>query len=384
MDERTLQIRVGVVVVTAAIIAFLLVLFFGERRALFFESQKTVYLKFPQAPGVTAQTPVRKNGILIGRVTDVQLLDEGGVVLTAKIDNRHKVRRNEAVRISTASLLGDAVLEFVPSNVVGASTEEIADGEFLADGLVASDPLRVLVGLEERLGGAIRSIEGAGNEVTVLARNLNTIVGNNQEQFQRVILKSEQAMDRFRSAMTTVDELVGDPQVRLQLKQALSGMPQLMADAQSTLKDARQTLDGFQQMSKRANTNLENLERFTAPLAERGDELVSAIESSVSNIDQLLEQLVQFGEALNSREGTLGQLLHDRELYDRLQRTVGNVEDASRQLRPIMNDVRILTDKLATDPGGQLLKRAIDRRPIGTGTKWNWGEPEPTWPTGRQ
>ena len=191
-----------------------------------------------------------------------------------------------------------------------------------------------------------------------------------------MILKSEQAMDRFRSAMTTVDELVGDPQVRLQLKQALAGMPQLMADAQSTLKDARQTLDGFQQMSQRANTNLENLERFTAPLAERGDELVGAIESSVTNIDQLLEQLVQFGEALNSREGTLGQLLHDRELYDRLQRTVGNVEDASRQLRPIMNDVRILTDKLATDPGGQLLKRAIDRRPIGTGTKWNWGEPE--------
>ena len=170
MDERTLQIRVGVVVVTAAIIAFLLVLFFGERRWLFFESQKTVYLKFPQAPGVTVQTPVRKNGILIGRVTDVQLLDEGGVVLTAKIDNRHKVRRNEAVRISTASLLGDAVLEFVPTNVVGASTEEIVDGEYLADGLVASDPLRVLVGLEDELGGAIRSIEGAGNEVTVLAR----------------------------------------------------------------------------------------------------------------------------------------------------------------------------------------------------------------------
>lgn len=380
MDERTLQIRVGVVVLTAAIIAFLLVLFFGERKTLFFESQKTVYLKFPTAPGVTAQTPVRKNGILIGRVTDVQLLDEGGVVLTAQLNNRFKVRRDEAVRISTASLLGDAVLEFVPSNVAGASTEEIADGEYIADGLVASDPLRVLVGLEDKLGGAIRSIEGAGNEVTVLARNLNTIVGNNQEQFQRVILKSEQAMDRFRSAMTTVDELVGDPAVRQQLKQALSGVPQLMVEARSTLEDARATLQGFQQMSQRANANLENLERFTKPLAERGDQLVLAMESSVTNIDELLSQLVQFGEALNNREGTLGQLLHDRELYDRLQRTVGNVEEASRQLRPIMNDVRILTDKLSTDPGGQLLKRAIDRRPIGTGNKWYWGDQEATSP----
>ncbi|MFO0817583.1 MAG: MlaD family protein [Pirellulales bacterium] len=380
MDERTLQIRVGVVVVTAAIIAFLLVFAFAERRSSFFETQKTIYLKFTHAPGVTAQTPVRKNGIHIGRVTDVQLLDEGGVVITAKLDDRHKVRRSEVVRISTASIIGDAVLEFVPSNEQGASNELIQDGEFIADGIVASDPLRVLIGLEDKLGGAIRSIEGAGNEVTVLARNMNTIVGNNQEQFQRVIMKSEQAMDRFRSAMTTVDELVGDPEVRLQLKQALAGVPQLMTEARTTLEDARRTLDGFQKMSERANTNLENLEQFTKPLAERGDKLVMAIESSVTNIDDLLDQLVQFGEALNNREGTLGQLMHDRDLYDRLQRTVTNVEDASRQLRPIMNDVRILTDKLATDPGGQIVKRALDRRPIGSGTKWSWGEPEPTWP----
>ncbi|MFO0904725.1 MAG: MlaD family protein [Pirellulales bacterium] len=383
MDERTLQIRVGVVVVSAAIIAVLLVFFF-ERRSLSLEPEKTIYLKFTTAPGVTAQTPVRKNGVRIGRVTDVQLLDEGGVILTAIIENRYRVRRNEVVRISTASIIGDAILEFVPSNLEGASTEEIEDGEFIADGLVASDPLRVLVGLEDKLGTAIRSIEQAGNEVTVLARNLNTIVGNNQEQFQRVIVKSEQAMDHFRSAMVTVDELVGDPEVRLQLKQMLAGLPQLMTEAQSTLKDARETLAGFQQMSQRANNNLENLERFTAPLAERGDTLVASIESSVENIDGLLDQLVQFGEALNSREGTLGQLLHDRELYDRMQRTVKNVEDASRQLRPILNDVRIVTDKLATDPGGQMVKRVLDKRPIGAGTKWSWNtEEESTWPDRR-
>jgi phospholipid/cholesterol/gamma-HCH transport system substrate-binding protein len=334
------------------------------------ERQKTIYLKFPQAPGVTVQTPVRKNGILIGRVTDVQLLDEGGVVLTAKLDSRRKVLRNEAVRIGTASLLGDAILEFVPSNTPGGSREEIEDGEFIADGLVASDPLRVLVGLEDKLGGAIRSIEGAGLEVTVLARNLNTIVGNNQEQFQRVIMKSEQAIDRFRSAMVTVDELVGDPEVRQQLKTTLASLPQLMREAQTTLTEARGTLDGFREMSERANKNLANLEQFTTPLAQRGDELADALASSVENVDQLLNQLAAFSEALNNREGTLGQLLHDRELYDRLERSAGNIEDASRQLRPILNDVRILTDKLATDPGGQLLKRALDRRPIGAGTKW--------------
>lgn len=369
MDERSIQIRVGVVVVTAALIAFLLVLIFGEKRSLFMQSQKTVYLRFPQAPGVTAQTPVRKNGVLIGRVSDVELIDEGGVIITAKLDDKFKIRRSELVRISTASLLGDAILEFVPGNIEGASTAEIEDGEYIADGLVATDPLKVLVGLEDKLDRAIGAIEIAGGEVTVVARNLNTIVGNNQEQFQRVIQKSEMAMDHFRSAMETVDELVGDPELRVEMKRALAGLPKLLNDAQGTLTEARETLAGFQRMSARADANLQNLEKFTKPLAERGDKLVMAIESSVTNIDTLLEQLAEFGRALNSRDGSLGQLIHDRELYSRMSRAASNIEDASRRLRPILDDFRVFSDKLARDPRELGLKGMIDRRPLGAGTK---------------
>lgn len=360
-------------VVTAAVIAFLLVLFFGEKRTLF-QQQKTIYLRFPTAPGVSPQTPVRKNGVLIGRVVDVELLEEGDVMLTAKLETRYPVRRNEAVRISTASLFGDAVLEFVPGSDEGASTEVIADGEFIADGIVATDPLRVLVNLETKLSGAISSIEVAGNEVTLLARNLNTIVGNNQDQFQRVMQKSELAMEHFRSAMETVDEVIGDPEMKANLKRTLRDLPELFDEARSTLTQARTTLDGFQKMSARADQNLQNLEKFTGPLAERGELLAERMESAVVNVDSLLDQLVQFSSQLNSREGTLGQLLYDKELYDRLKRTVSNLEDASRRVRPILDDVRVMTHKLATDPRQLGLKGALDRRPLGVGSKKTPGE----------
>jgi len=368
MDDRTIQIRVGVVVVTAAVIAFLLVLFFGEKRPLF-QQQKTIYLLFPHAPGVSPQTPVRKNGVLIGRVVNVELREEGGVTLTAKIESRFKVFRNEVVRISTASLIGDAVLEFVPSHVEGASREEIADDEVIADGVVAADPLRVLANLEPRLTGAISSIENAGNEVTHLARNMNTIVGNNQDQFQRVIQKSELAMEHFRSAMETVDEVVGDPEIKANLKRSLRELPQFFDDARSTLGEARQTLAGFQQMTARADSNLQNLEKFTKPLSEKGEVLADRIESAVINVDTLLDQLVQFSSQLNNRDGTLGKLLYDKELYDRLHRSAVNIEDATRRIRPILDDVRIMSDKLATDPRQLGLKGMLDRRPAGVGMK---------------
>lgn len=366
MDDRTIQLRVGVVVVTAAIIAFLLVLFFGEKRPLF-QQQKTIYLLFRHAPGVSAQTPVRKNGVLIGRVVNVELRDEGGVKITAKIEARYKVFTSEIPRISTASLIGDAVLEFVPGDV--DSKIEIEEDEVIADGIVSADPLRVLANLEPRLTGAISSIENAGNEVTQLARNLNTIVGNNQDQFQRVIQKSELAMEHFRSAMATVDEVVGDPELKANLKRSLHDLPQLFDEARETLADARKTLDGFQKMSERANSNLQNIEKFTKPLAERGETLAARLESAVGNVDTLLEQLVQFSSQLNNRDGTLGKLIYDKELYERLSRTAKNVEDATRRIRPIMEDMRVLSDKLATDPRELGLKGAMDRRPLGVGQK---------------
>jgi phospholipid/cholesterol/gamma-HCH transport system substrate-binding protein len=303
-------------------------------------------------------------------------LDEGGVLLTAKLDNKYVIRKNEAVVIRSGSLIGDAVLEFVPGRLTGASTEPIEDGEFIANTAVANDPIQVLVNLESKVSSAIDrveaasySIEDAGQRIGVLAENLNTVVSNNGDQFLRIIQKTEVAMDHFHSAMKTVDEVVGDPEMKVNLKRALKELPSLFDDARGTLSDARKTLNGFQQMSARADANLQNLEKFTRPLAERGDILVGKIENSVTSIEELLEQLVGFSSKLNSGEGSLGKLMNDRELYDKLRRSADNVEDATRKLKPILDDVRIFTDKIATDPRQLGIKGALDRRPSGVGLK---------------
>ena len=42
--------------------------------------------------------------------------------------------------------------------------------------------------------------------------------------------------------------------------------------------------------------------------------------------------------------------MHDRELYDNLNGAAANIEELSRQLRPILNDARVFTDKIARHP----------------------------------
>jgi hypothetical protein len=86
-------------------------------------------------------------------------------------------------------------------------------------------------------------------------------------------------------------------------------------------------------------------------------------------VNELLGQLVTFTDNLNNRQGSIGKLMNDPELYDRLNRTLANAEDITFKLKPIMDDIRIFSDKIARDPRQLGLKGALDRRPTGTGTK---------------
>jgi phospholipid/cholesterol/gamma-HCH transport system substrate-binding protein len=368
MNERVIQFRVGVVVVAATIITGILIMLFGEGKTLV-RSQYTIFLRFPLAPGVTVDTPVRKHGVTIGRVSTVELLDEGGVLLTARIDEGRRLYRNEVCLIRPASLLGDAVLDFVPSAQQEAPGPLIQDGDLLADGLVASNPLEVLTNLEENLEETIGSIGSAANEVELLARNLNSTLGGNNDQLQRILDKSERALDQFTVVMTSVDSLIGDEELRSRLRQTLADLPQLVTEMKTTIEAARQTMAGIDRVSGRAEQNLANIENFTRPLGERGEELVGNVAVAFENLEQLTGQLAVFGQALNNPDGSLGRFIQDRQLYDRLDEAVRNVNMASRRIRPILDDVRTFTDKIAQDPRQLGLAGALDRRPLGSGIK---------------
>jgi phospholipid/cholesterol/gamma-HCH transport system substrate-binding protein len=48
-----------------------------------------------------------------------------------------------------------------------------------------------------------------------------------------------------------------------------------------------------------------------------------------------------------------------------LNAAVDNVQEVTERLRPIVNDVRVFTDKIARDPRQLGVRGALDRRPTG-------------------
>ena len=192
--------------------------------------------------------------------------------------------------------------------------------------------------------------------MTKLSANVDRMLLGDDDRFEKLVRKTEAALDAFSVAMANINDVMGDPQARAKLKETLDGLPNVIADLRTTVKGIGTTIDT-------ADRNLRNLEGLTRPLGERGEGMVASIDKTIGRLDEVISQAVGFTRALNESQGTLGKLVRDPKVYDDLAQAADNVNRLTRELRPIVNDVRVFTDKIARHPEQLGVKGALDRRP---------------------
>jgi phospholipid/cholesterol/gamma-HCH transport system substrate-binding protein len=352
MNDRVMQFRVGVMVLATAIIAGILVVLFGDLPSLV---QATYPLKmdFADARGVSQGTPVRKNGILVGRVATVTLNERGGVTVVADIDSYVPIYKDEQPRIA-GTLLGDAEISLVPGRIV-PPRQRLAKEEVLT-GAVSRDPFEVFATLEPKFGATLDSLAEASASVTKLSTNLDRMFLGEDDKFENMVRKTEAALDNFSVAMNNINDVMGDPKAREKMKAAIEALPEVLADLRTTVQGIGTTVDT-------ADRNLRNLEGLTKPLGDRGGEMVAQIDRTIGRLDETLRQAALFTKALNESQGTLGKLVRDPQVYNDLAQAAQNVSKLTKDLRPIVDDVRVFTDKIARHPEQLGVRGALDRRP---------------------
>ena len=363
MNERTKQFRVGVVVFATIVISSILILWNSDFNSLPFRGKYQVKMLVDQAPGVAPDTPVRRRGLPIGRVDSVEDTDDGALI-TLNIDDGKQIKTNEIGRIQ-ASLVGDAIIEFVPtSSPIGATP--VQPGQQI-DGMYAPNPMDLIATMQGDLKQTIISLGDAGQEVAELADRLNQVLGaNDMERVTRLVESTDQAMAQIAAVTKNLNDIVGDEKLKANLRDGLTQLPSLVLAT-------RQILDALQGAATSADENLKNLQGLTGPLGDRGTAIVNTLEKSVYNLESLLGQVALLTANLNNSEGTIGLLIRDRALYDRLAGTIGEANAAIAEARTLINDPEIsrrikmilynawvFSDKIARDPA-RLARGVVDR-----------------------
>ncbi len=414
MDEQGYRFGVGVLVVASLVITIILILFFGAAPN-FFAKRYEVTINFERAPGVETDTPVRKNGVKIGRVTRVTLLDSTnekpnpGVNLTMELDSQYKIRASEVARIGTGSIItGDAVVEFVQptdeerlvrfdgsggspkdgsldANEQAVAASVLAQGDYVANGAgkVAPDPLEALIKMQESFGPTLasleptfRAVQRASEQVDGLAGDIRQVIGGGDGTgtgsgpIQKISQKAEETMGNLDKTLNAIEGLFNDPKLRLAIGDAAEKLPTLIREAEGVMTQTRATIASFEGVGKAAEETMKNVSEFTKPLGEKGDKIVTDALRTLNNLDALLADIRQVTAKVNNSQGTVQKLLDDDQLYYSFVRTLENVELLTHRMQPIIEDARIFSDKLARDPSQLIgVRGVINGRGAGLGVK---------------
>jgi len=344
MNERQLQFRVGLFVLTALLICAALIIEFGDINKYLQESYQLA-IHFDSTPGLQRGTPVRQNGISIGSVSDVVLDEkEGGVLAIVDIEVERQLRK-DARPVLVSTLLGDASIEFS-----AGSSRDVLPPNTRIEGLAAADPMQMIQRIEVQVSDTLTAFSATSQEWKSLAANVNRLIQTEEGNLDVVIERAATSLHEFtqtmhtaNSTLTSANQILSDPKLQQDLKATVAALPLMVQETRETISAARLSV-------QKIGENLDNLSEATDPLAEHSRSIVVKLDGSLGQLESLLTELNTFARVVNSEDGSINRFAKDPELYENLNESAESLNLLVRSLEPILKDVRIFSDKVARHP----------------------------------
>jgi phospholipid/cholesterol/gamma-HCH transport system substrate-binding protein len=287
---------VGVFVIVAVIVFFWLIFKFGDLPILVSEIKSyEIRIQFPSAPGVQRDTPVRFCGYQIGRVIGVDppaLMRDLNTqqyyhqtLVYANIDNQFKdIPADVKVKLMTRGF-GSSYIEMkVPPKDIRERGKVLGEGSLLQ-------------------GSTGITSEFFPEETQT---NLDNLISGINE------------------FMKSANEIIGDSENKANIKAGLASIAEASKKATETLKKLEEAAAAGKTTMQNADARME---RLANSLIDTSDKLSEVM----TNLENILDKI-------NSGQGTAGKLVNDGQLYEQL------LED-SRQLELVLRDFQSFLEK---------------------------------------
>jgi phospholipid/cholesterol/gamma-HCH transport system substrate-binding protein len=320
MNEQAIRFRLGIFVLAALLLLAVLATLFGGFPS-YFKTTESYTLVFSNAQGISPGTPVRRSGVRIGEVRDVNLDNvTGKVQVGIRIDEGFFLRKGDKATLITGLIGGDSSIAFMPPE----------DGK-------QADPTRVPAGAV--LPGYTQADAGALLQKTGdLVPNAKEVLEEIRKAFQRLDKAApmmEETLKEFRDFAKATREIV--PEVR-----------KVGSDIHELVKDVRKNMPDLAKTNQEAQVALATWNRF----GESANVLLKTNEDKITKtLDNLQDSLKQVNKLFSSENQKL------------ITETLQNVQKGSSRLEILAKS----TEELIKD-GRDVMKDSRDTLKEGRGT----------------
>jgi len=291
------ETKVGALTAIAIVILILGFNFLKGRNLT--ERSDEIYSVFPDIKGLQVSNPVYIKGLQVGKISKMRETDENlsGIVVAINLTKNINIPDN-SLAIINSDLLGSNSLEIM----MGNSTDYIKDG----DTLKSTAKLGMVTEITQSLNPAVNNLNKTLASLDVLIRQFSAVLDpNTQGNLQNIITNLSSTTKQIERLMSTQSSALA-----------------------STIGNIETVTGTFARNSGKIDSTLNNLEKTTANLAE------ADIQQTLQSVTQTMSKLEETINTINSKKGSVGMLLNDRQLYDELRMT-------NRSLTTLLDDIRV-------------------------------------------
>ena len=274
--KLTDEIKIALVAIVG-----ILVLFFGLnflKGMSFFSTDSTYYVAFKDISGLSSSNPIYADGYKVGVVKSIQYnyAKKGDVLVQIDINPDLRIPKGSSAEIES-DLMGNVKMNL----------------------LLANNP-------RERVN--------SGD--TIIGSKNSGMLGN----VAKLLPTVQQMLPKLDSILSSVNTLLADPA----LAHSLHNIEGITANLNTTSQQLNTLVAGVNRqvpgLLRRADGVMVNANTFTGNLAQVD------IAGTMAQVNQTIAQLNAFSQQLNSKEGSLGLLMHDPALYNNLNKTMVSVD----------------------------------------------------------
>jgi phospholipid/cholesterol/gamma-HCH transport system substrate-binding protein len=290
------ETKVGILTIVALVI--LIVGFNFLKGKDVFSRSKKIYAVFKELGTLEKSNEVKINGLPIGNVYDKKERDKdvSAVVVTISLTRDINIPKNSVAYISS-SLVGSSYIVIERGN----STEMMGDGD------------------------------------TLSTRMETGILGDVKAQMNPTMARIRDVLDSLKETLSGVNGML-NMENKAYLKQTLANLSQA-SNALNGLLDNQngalaKTLNNAQAMTESLKNNSADI-TATIGNAKKVSEKLAALElqPTIDSLNYMISSLKATAAKLNSTDGTLGALMNDRALYDKLNNAILSAEILIDDLR---------------------------------------------------
>ncbi len=318
--------RVGLFVL-AAVVAFVAFYSFVHKGGLSRKDSVEFYALFHDASGLEKKTPIEIAGIAVGEVTAISLYEGQYARLVVRIRNTVHVHADASLTKRSASLLGEYVLDLFPGTetapllpedgrIANVYDEQGIQQIFKALGRTTEDIQAVTQQLRTLLAGQTGSIQSIVGNVADLTRSLNDVVASNGAELRATLANFERLSAQLASLSSTERGNIGEIVDNIRV-------------ASGEARDALRTIDQI-------------LGANQGQLAEN----FKGLRETLRHLDDSVQNVQDITRKVSAGQGTLGRLVNDDALADRLDKAVTGASDFVNRLTGIQTEVSLQDDYL--------------------------------------